>query len=97
MFISLKRIIKSGFKSFYRNSLVSFSAILVIIVTILTLSSMYFGIILSDASLKQLQQKVDVNVYFTTDAEEEPILELKSELESLEEVDRVEYTSKEEA
>lgn len=97
MFISFKRIIKAGFKSFYRNSVVSFSAILVLIVTILTLTAMYFGIVLSEASLNQLQQKVDVNVYFTLEAEEESILELKKELEGLEEVQQVEYTSKEKA
>ena len=97
MFISLKRVIKAGFKSFYRNSVVSFSAILVLVVTILTLTAMYFGLILSDASLKQLQQKVDVNVYFSQDAQEPDILSLKSELESLTEVSQVEYTSKDQA
>jgi cell division transport system permease protein len=97
MFVSLKRIIKSGFKSFYRNSVVSFSAILVLMVTILTLTAMYFGIVLSDASLKQLQQKVDVNVYFSIDAQEDKILSLKDDLEGLEEVDQVLYTSKDQA
>lgn len=50
-----------------------------------------------DSSLSQLQEKVDVNVYFTTGAQEQEILSLKSSLEELPEVKEVEYVSREQA
>jgi cell division transport system permease protein len=49
------------------------------------------------ASLNNIQSRVDINVYFSTQAEETRILELQSSLEALSEVASVEYTSRAEA
>ena len=48
-------------------------------------------------SLQQIQDKVDVNVYFVTEATEENIDTLNSTLTSLPEVESVTFTSREEA
>jgi cell division transport system permease protein len=49
------------------------------------------------ASLSELKDKVDVNVYFLTTAPEADILNLKKDLEALPEVKSVEYVNREEA
>jgi cell division transport system permease protein len=48
-------------------------------------------------SLNELRNKVDINVYFITTAQESDVLAMKATLEGLPEVASVEYTSKDEA
>lgn len=97
LWVNLKRIIKSGFVSFWRNSVVSFASILVMTMTLFVLGSILFVGATLDASLEQIRDKVDINVYFVTEAPEEDILSLKRSLESLSEVAMVEYVSREQA
>jgi len=92
-----KRIIKSGFVNFWRNGFVSFASVLVMTMTLFVLGLLIFVGATLKASLNQIKDKVDVNVYFVTNALEEDILELKKSLETLPEVAFVEYVSKEKA
>lgn len=94
---NFKRIIKSGFVSFWRNSVISFAAILVMTMTLFVLGSILFVNATLDASLSQIRDKVDINVYFVTTAPEDDILALQSSLEALPEVAVVEYVSREQA
>ncbi len=97
MVTSLKRVIRAGFVGFWRNGFVSLSAIFVIAVTLIVVgSSMLVGQLL-DASLVQVREKVDINVYMVTTASEDEINVLKSSLESLPDVREVIYTSREDA
>lgn len=95
--INTKRIIKSGFVNFWRNSVVSFAAILVMTMTLFVLGSVIFVGAILNTSLNQIRDKVDINVYFVTDAPEDDILSLKRSIESLPEVAFAEYVSREEA
>ena len=97
LWTNTKRIIKSGFVSFWRNGVVSFAAILVMTMTLFVLGSILFVNATLDASLNQIRDKVDINVYFTTTAPENDILALKSSLETLPEVSDVDYVSREQA
>ena len=56
----------------------------------------FIGAILN-LTMDELRDKVDVNVYFVTTAEEEDILALKTKIEALPEVKFVGYTSREQA
>src|SRR3989344_3538590 len=95
--INVRRIVKSGITGVWRNPFVSLSAVLVMTVTLLVIGFVIFiGAILS-SSLRELESKVDVNVYFVTGASEEEVLTLKSSLEQLPEVAVVEYVSREQA
>ncbi|QQR64518.1 ABC transporter permease [Candidatus Kaiserbacteria bacterium] len=97
MVTSLKRVIRAGFVGFWRNGFVSLSAIFVIAITLIVVgSSMLTGQLL-DASLVQVREKVDINVYMVTSASEDEINVLKSSLESLPDVREVIYTSREDA
>lgn len=95
--LNLKRIIKSGFVNFWRNGVVSLSAILVMFITLLIVSSVIFGGALLDHTLEELKDRVDVNVNITTGVIEDEVLSLKTQVENLPEVAEVEYVSAEEA
>ncbi len=97
MWTDIKRIIKSGFVNFWRNSFVSLASILVMTVTLFVLGSLLFVGVMLESSLAQIKDKVDINVYFVTEAPEEEILTLKTSLETLPEVRSVEYVSRTDA
>ncbi|QQR82842.1 ABC transporter permease [Candidatus Campbellbacteria bacterium] len=95
--INTKRILKAGFVNFWRNGFVSLASVLIMMVTLFTLGAVLFSGAILNASLLQLKEKVDVNVYFLPDTQEADILKLKSSLEALPEVKSVDYTTSEQA
>lgn len=95
--IKVKRVLKAGFVNFWRNGFVSLASVLIMVVTLFTLGAVIFSGAVLDASLEQLREKVDVNVYFATNAPESDILALRSALEQLPEVAAVGYVSREQA
>ncbi|MCK4918687.1 MAG: permease-like cell division protein FtsX [Candidatus Pacebacteria bacterium] len=98
MFITnIKRIFKTGFVNFCRNSLVSFSAIFVMIATLTTILALILSNVLLSSALDQIKNKIDINVYTTIDASPDEIFQLKETLEVLPEVDNIEYISREQA
>lgn len=95
LLVDLRRIIKSGFKSFSRNGMVSISSISVMVVALCVILSLMLGSVILDYTLNSIKDKVDINVYFLTDAPEENILTLKNQIENLSETQSVEYISRE--
>lgn len=94
---SVKRIVRSGFIGFWRNAFVSLSAIFVIMVTLTVVGGMMLFGQLLDTTLTQIREKVDVNVYMVTTADEQAIFDLKKSIEELPDVREVVYTSREDA
>ena len=94
---NIKRVAKQGFVTFWRNGIVSFTGVFVTTVTLFIIGSVIIANAFLGASLKELESKVDVNVYFITTAPEEDILLLKKRLEDLPEVASVEYVNRDEA
>ena len=98
MWITIKRIIRSGFYGFWRNGFVSLSSILVMVVTLSVICSTIFSGAILRGTLDEIKNKVDINVYFVKDAAEDNILSLKKSLEQLPEVlPPVAYISRDEA
>ena len=95
--LTAKRIFRAGLLSFSRNAFVSFASVLVMTVTLFTVGMTLFAGVILGSALAELRDKADVNVYFTQDAPEDRMLELKASLEALPEVAKVEYLSREEA
>lgn len=94
----MKRIARSGFFSFWRNGFVSLSSVLVMIITLFVITSTIFLGAILNASLQEIKNKVDINVYFVRTAPESDILALQKALEVLPEVKvPVEYVSREDA
>lgn len=95
--INVKRVARYGLISFVRNGFVSLAAVLIMTITLFVVAGLFmFGAALS-STLKELTEKVDVTVYFTTAAPEEEVLAIRSSLEALPEVAAVTYVSREEA
>lgn len=91
--VNTKRIIRSGWTNFRRNGLVSFASILVMTITLAVIA----GTILTQAvlrtSLKSIEDKVDVTIYFTTTAPENQIFEMRDSIKKFPEVAEVSYIS----
>lgn len=96
-FVKLRRVIRGGFASFWRNGAVSLASVLVLVVTLFVIGSLILSQAVLDSSLASFKDKVDINVYFKNDAPEEAPLAVQKFLKTLPEVKEVTYTSKEEA
>src|SRR3989344_4996814 len=94
---TFKRIIKAGFLNFKRSGLVSWASVLVVTITLSVITTIILLQAVLHFSLSQIEDKVDVTIYFTTKAPEEKMMQLKASLEKLPEVASVSYTSADEA
>ncbi len=92
--LNVRRIFKAGGQNFSRNTFVSLSAVLIMTITLIVFSTMLFMSALLNQSLLAIQKKVDVNVYFLTSADETSVLNVKSDLEKLPDVQSVEYVNR---
>ncbi len=97
IFTHFKRIVRTGFINFWRNGFLSFSAIVVITLSLAVFGALILGSAFGRAIIKEVKDKVDINVYFTLDAQETDIVELKKTIEKLPEVAKAEYISRDKA
>ncbi len=97
MFTSLIRVIKAGWLGFWRNRWLSATAIGMISLAILGIISLLLMNVLIGSLITNLEDKIDVSVYFKLDTSEKDILETRKELVKLNEVRSVEYVSRQEA
>jgi cell division transport system permease protein len=92
-----RRIISAGLTGFYRNRTVSLSSIFILTITLSIITAFYLFHAIFTYTLDQVREKVDVRVYFTVDATEEQIADVKAKLLGLTQVKSVTYTSREDA
>lgn len=97
MWTGFKRIVRAGVIGFWRNAFVSMASIFVMTVALFVITSIMLLDQLLGVSLQQIQDKVDINVYFVTDASTEDITALQTTLAALPEVASVDLTTREEA
>lgn len=89
----IKRTVRAGFLSFWRNGFVTLSSILMMTVTLTTLGLVLFTGIILNQTLQSLRDQADISVYFTPSAPEDQIQNLEQSLQLLPEVANVEYVS----
>ena len=94
--VTVKRIFRAGFLSFWRNAFVSFSSLLAITEALFIFGIVLFTGVVLDSTLSSIEDQADMSVVFLTDAPETRVLEVKGQLEARPEVARVTYTSREE-
>lgn len=94
---NLNRIVKYGFKNFWRNGWLNVATVSVIILALFMMSILVMINQLTDKILADIQEKMDISVYFKPEVVEFDIQRIKSELENLSQVKFVEYVSKEKA
>lgn len=92
-----RRIITAGLRGFYRNRTVSLSSIFILTITLSIITSFYLFRAIFDYTLDQIREKVDVRIYFTVDAQDQEIADVKAKLLGLSQVKSVTYTSREQA
>ncbi len=97
MLTTLSRIIKYGFTNFWRNGWLSMATLSIIVLALIVFEGLIIFNILTNTALNSVQEKIDISVYFKSDAPEDDILNTKKSLESLAEVKNVEYISRDEA
>lgn len=90
----LKRTLRSGFISFWRNGSVSLASVLVMTITLIVISCVLFVGVVLNTTLKDIQTKVDINVYFTKDATQDGIDQIVKSVKALPEVADITYTNK---
>ena len=94
---ALRRVIKSGVNSFWRNLWVSTATISVMVITLGLITGLFLISVVAGGILTDLEEKVDISVYFKLDVPESDILKVKTELEGLADVKSAEYVSREQA
>ncbi len=98
MFLTkVKRVLRAGVTNFWRNGFVSLSSMVVMFITLFMITSLIFLSAVLKYSLEEIKNKVDIDVYFVSNASEADIFSLKKSIESLSEVAVVNYTSKDQA
>ena len=97
MFILFKRMFRAGWQSLRRNGGIVTANIFIMTMAIFVITSLFFFKDISRFLIINIQEKVDVSVYFKNEALEEDILRAKQELAEVPEVKEVKYVSKEEA
>ncbi len=97
MFTLLKRIFRLGWKNFSRDGGQNTASIFILVMVISAITSLFLFKDISQFLISNIQEKVDISVYFKFEALEEDILKMKDEITGIPEVKEVQYVSKEEA
>jgi cell division transport system permease protein len=97
MWLTAKRVARYGLIGFIRNGFVSLAAVLIMTLTLFVASALLISNAALQSVLQQLTQKVDVTVYFTTDATDDQIQQMSTSLKALPEVSSITYVSRDQA
>ena len=94
---NFKRTFRTGFLSFTRNGIISLSSVLVMVITLSVLSGVLLFAHVLQTTLTNIENKVDISVYFVPGTEESTILALKDKVSNLSEVASTTYISEKDA
>ncbi len=92
-FLDLRRIIKAGFQNFTRNSFVSLSSILIMVITLSVATVLTMSRTVVNVAITDLENKVDITVFFVPGANESAIFEIQENVNNIENVVSSEYVS----
>lgn len=95
--VKTKRIIVSGCRNFARSGFTSTASIMIMTITLFVIISTFFIQATLNSTLNDIREKVDVTVYFISEAEVDSIENIQTALKKLPEVKDVTYTSAEDA
>ncbi len=93
----LKRTIKSGAISFWRNGSVSLASVLILTVTLTVISMVLFSGVVLSSTLETIKNKVDIDIYFANNATEDSILVFANDIKKNPDIAEVKYISKDQA
>ncbi|MBU6415498.1 ABC transporter permease, partial [Patescibacteria group bacterium] len=82
---------------FIRNSWLSVATILVMTLTLFALGGLMLTSVIANTVVQNLEDKIDISVYFVPDAPEDQILAVKNDIAALPDVKEITYVSQDEA
>ncbi len=97
MISSIKRIISAGWRNFFKSNGFSIATVFILTLVLLLVNGFFLSKDMGQFLIAELQEKVDMSIYFVDGAPEQDILDVKQTLEEFSEVKEVEYVSKEQA
>jgi cell division transport system permease protein len=97
MFTVISRIFHFGFKNFWRNGWLSTATVAIMTVALTVLAGLIMFGVVTQAAASSIQDKIDISVYFNTNTSEDQILNIQQSLQSLSEVQSVQYISRDQA
>lgn len=92
---SFGRMVHAGIVNFKRNGLLSTATIIVLSLNLLLLGSILIFSVATDVLFKNLEEKIDISVYFKPAVTDVDIHALETELSSKPEIKSIEFVSKE--
>lgn len=93
----LKRTFQEGLDNFYRNGWLSFATVSVLAISLYIISVTIILGVTANIVLKNIQDKINISVYFNQDVKEETILKVKDDLVGFKEIKSIDYVSKDQA
>ena len=93
----LKRTFKEGFDNFYRNGWLTFATVSVLAISLYIISMTGMLGVTANIVLKNIQDKINISVYFNQDVKEDNILKIKDDLTGFKEIKSIEFVSKDKA
>jgi len=97
MILPFARIIKFSSQDIFRNIWLSLVTIIILILSLFTINTLLIVKLIGNAAIGAIKDKIDVNLFLKTSAEEDEIMVLKAKISSFPEVKNVIYISKTEA
>ena len=97
MFLSVVRVVKFSLQDIGRNVWLSLVTIIILVLALFTVNMLLVVKVVGDTAVDAIKEKIDINLFLKSTAEEDEILALKAKLSNLSEVKQVEYISKAEA
>ncbi len=97
MFLAIARSIKESGINFMRNGYLSVAAVSVMLLSLFSISALFFLMLIGNGAIKNIEDNVDISVYFKPDISEESIFSDKADLEKFSEIKTVRYVSKDQA
>lgn len=88
---------KSGVRNFFRNGWLSVATISIIVLTLFIINTVFIITLVAKNTLEDIQQKIDVSIYFKSDADEGGAQALTKVVSNMPEVMEARYVSKDEA
>lgn len=95
--ITFKRIMKTSWLAFRRNGPLSTATVLVMTLTLFVIGGLLLSSVVAHTILGDLENKIDISVYFVPSAGETDILRVKKSLELLSAVKEIAYVSQDTA
>ncbi len=90
------RIIKFALQDIFRNFSLSFMTVIILILMLLSVNILVVLNVLTDKAISSVKEQIDVSVYFSYDASEEKIKEVKDYVGSFPEVNEIIYLDRDE-